>query len=85
MCENIKGVKKIKVKISNKDCEHKRYVEAEDAANRIWYVCNDCGFITRSKTEIYSRVVGYLRPVSAYNLGKKQEFSMRKTFEKDIK
>lgn len=27
--------------------------------------------------EVYSRVVGYYRPVSGYNLGKKQEFSER--------
>jgi len=31
--------------------------------------------------EVYSRVVGYLRPVSAYNIGKRQEFKERKTFK----
>ena len=30
--------------------------------------------------EVYSRVVGYLRPVSQYNLGKKAEYEMRKEF-----
>ena len=30
------------------------------------------------KTEIYSRVSGYYRPVSQYNKGKKEEFSERK-------
>jgi anaerobic ribonucleoside-triphosphate reductase len=35
----------------------------------------------RQKTEIYSRVVGYLRPVSQWNNGKKQEFKKRKTFK----
>jgi len=30
--------------------------------------------------EVYSRVVGYLRPVSQWNLGKQQEFSDRKMF-----
>lgn len=29
------------------------------------------------KCEVYSRVVGYLRPVSQWNTGKKQEFSER--------
>lgn len=29
--------------------------------------------------EVYSRVVGYLRPVMMWNKGKKEEFSMRKT------
>ncbi len=33
-----------------------------------------------SPTEIYSRVVGYLRPVGQWNNGKQTEFSMRKTY-----
>ena len=28
--------------------------------------------------EVYSRVVGYLRPVMMWNKGKKEEFSLRK-------
>jgi len=36
--------------------------------------CPKCGTIT----EIYSRVVGYLRPVSQWNKGKQEEFSIRK-------
>ena len=35
----------------------------------------------RQKAEVYSRVVGYLRPVSQWNKGKKQEFKKRKTFK----
>jgi ribonucleoside-triphosphate reductase len=31
--------------------------------------------------EIYSRVVGYMRPVSEWNLGKKEEFKERKNYE----
>ena len=31
--------------------------------------------------EVYSRVVGYLRPVQGWNKGKKEEFAMRKTFD----
>jgi len=34
----------------------------------------------RTKCEVYSRVVGYLRPVSQYNRGKQEEFKARKTF-----
>ncbi|MBW2568616.1 MAG: ribonucleoside triphosphate reductase [Deltaproteobacteria bacterium] len=33
------------------------------------------------ETEIYSRVVGYLRPVKQWNNGKRSEFAMRKTFK----
>ena len=32
------------------------------------------------RCEVYSRVVGYLRPVRNYNIGKKQEFKDRKTY-----
>ena len=38
--------------------------------------CSVCS----QETEIYSRVVGYLRPVKQWNDGKQAEFDMRKTF-----
>lgn len=34
-----------------------------------------------NKCEVYSRVVGYFRPVAAWNLGKKSEWKDRKTFD----
>jgi ribonucleoside-triphosphate reductase len=34
-----------------------------------------------SETEVYSRVVGYLRPVKQWNNGKQAEYRMRKTFK----
>ncbi len=34
----------------------------------------------RQRTEVYSRVVGYLRPVNQWNKGKRAEFKDRKTF-----
>lgn len=34
-----------------------------------------------SKCEVYSRVVGYLRPVDQWNDGKQAEFKIRRTFE----
>jgi len=40
------------------------------------YKCPECGIAT----EVYSRVVGYLRPVQQWNKGKKAEFKLRKTF-----
>jgi ribonucleoside-triphosphate reductase len=36
--------------------------------------CPHCDAIT----EVYSRVVGYLRPVHQWNIGKHAEFDMRK-------
>lgn len=35
---------------------------------------------TKIPCEVYSRIVGYLRPVQNWNDGKKQEFKDRKTF-----
>lgn len=35
----------------------------------------------RQKCEVYSRVVGYIRPVDQWNAGKQSEFSDRSTFE----
>lgn len=37
--------------------------------------------ICNLKTEVYSRVCGYHRPVSNWNHGKKSEFKDRRTFE----
>ena len=35
----------------------------------------------RTKPEIYSRIVGYLRPVQQWNIGKQAEFGNRKMFK----
>jgi len=52
-------------------------------------ICSDHGYIRgehfhcptcESETEVWSRVTGYLRPVSNYNDGKKQEYADRKKF-----
>jgi len=37
--------------------------------------------IEGTECEVYSRVVGYHRPVKNWNLGKKEEFKERKTFD----
>jgi len=34
--------------------------------------------------EVYSRIVGYLRPVQQWNLGKQQEFKERKEYKAKI-
>ena len=57
-------------------------------------ICPNHGYIAgekqkcptcKSDCEIYSRVVGYLTPVSHWNKGKKQEFLDRKTYKIKIK
>ena len=51
-------------------CQNHGYLNGEH------HYCPHCN----SKCEVYSRVVGYLRPVSQWNEGKQEEFKMRKTF-----
>ena len=41
------------------------------------YTCPKCG----AECEVYSRSVGYLRPVKQWNKGKEEEFKERKTFK----
>lgn len=36
--------------------------------------------LERQECEVYSRIVGYIRPVSQWNQGKKAEYLDRKTF-----
>lgn len=36
-----------------------------------------------ARTEVYSRVVGFFRPVQQWNKGKQEEFGDRKTFDLD--
>jgi ribonucleoside-triphosphate reductase len=52
-------------------------------------VCPNCGYAPgehpscadcQSPCEVYSRVVGYLRPVQQWNKGKQEEFRQRKTY-----
>lgn len=37
--------------------------------------------LPRIACEVYSRIVGYLRPVADWNKGKQQEFEDRKTYD----
>ena len=48
-------------------CRNHGYLEGEAPS------CPDCD----GRTEVYSRIVGYLRPVATWNDGKKQEFAER--------
>ncbi|MBF0569653.1 MAG: ribonucleoside triphosphate reductase [Candidatus Omnitrophica bacterium] len=52
-------------------------------------VCPSCGYIAgehkhcpkcQAECEVYSRIVGYLRPLNQWNKGKKAEFLQRKTY-----
>lgn len=51
-------------------CNDHGYISGEH------FTCPDCG----AETEVWSRVVGYLRPVKNYNTGKKEEYKLRKKY-----
>ncbi len=52
-------------------CPEHGYVSGEQ------YTCPKCG----KKTEVYSRITGYYRPVQNWNDGKAQEWKERKTYD----
>ncbi len=52
-------------------CNSHGYVSGEH------FNCPTCG----SSCEVYSRVVGYIRPVQQWNEGKQAEFALRKTYK----
>ena len=56
-------------------CEEHGYIKGEH------FSCPVCG----AETEVYSRVVGYLRPVNYWNNGKKEEFKDRKYLDLSLK
>lgn len=68
------GPEQIEIKngaIGKRDCEH-------------LFKCQACWEKNKSfgrECDVYSRVVGYLRPVTAWNAGKQEEYKMRKVFD----
>ncbi|MBR6530094.1 MAG: ribonucleoside triphosphate reductase, partial [Clostridia bacterium] len=52
-------------------CKSHGYIAGEE------YTCPECG----EKTEVYSRITGYYRPVQNWNDGKSQEFKERKLYD----
>ncbi len=53
-------------------CKHHGYIAGEH------YTCPECG----ERTEVYSRITGYYRPVQNWNDGKSAEFKQRKVYGK---
>lgn len=52
-------------------CPNHGYIAGEH------FTCPECG----ADCEVYSRIVGYIRPVNQWNKGKQKEFKDRKTFD----
>ena len=56
-------------------------MEKEKIQEKIVALKKEISEIHGSKCEVFSRVVGYLRPVQNWNNGKRTEFGMRKTMK----
>jgi len=70
----------------NGDCQGSLFQEEtkEEKSIKFFVKCLDC-FRKNPKLnfqdcEVYTRVVGYMRPVTSWNQGKREEYKDRKTF-----
>ncbi len=72
--------------INGQNIENGVFLAYEGSGEKINILkCNDCFAKNKALTnfrpcEVYSRVVGYIRPVQQWHIGKKQEFSEREEF-----
>ena len=75
------------IKIQDKEIKNGVFLSYDDDGQKInVFKCNDCYEKSPSlnkfqKCEVYSRVVGYIRPVQQWNNGKKQEYKERKEYK----
>ena len=54
--------------------------ERQVIENKISDIKKELQEVHGTKCEVYSRVVGYLRPVQGWNKGKKEEYTLRRTY-----
>ncbi len=78
------------IKIKEKEIENGKFLVYEQEGKKIEvFKCDACFAKNQSLThfqpcEVYSRVVGYLRPVSQWNIGKKLEYKKRKEYNPEF-
>ena len=74
------------IKVNGEEIENGVYLIYDNAGEKINIMkCNDCyaknpALTNFRKCEVYSRVVGYIRPVQQWHKGKQQEYGERKEF-----
>ncbi len=75
------------IKVVNKKIKEGFILTYDNDGEKIYIIkCKSCYDKNKSlsnfqKCEVYSRIVGYLRPVSQWNIAKKQEFKDRKEYK----
>ena len=76
-----------KAEIEAEEAKNGVFLTYDNAGTKInVFKCNDCYEKNKSLTdyqecEVYSRVVGYIRPVQQWHKGKKEEYEERKEFK----
>ncbi len=77
----------IKIEAKGEDIENGYLLAYEDNGNEVFvFKCGACfaknkGIENYKQCEVYSRIVGYLRPVQQWNAGKTQEYRERKEYK----
>jgi ribonucleoside-triphosphate reductase len=80
-----------KIEINNEEIKDGAYLTYNNAGKKISVLkCNRCyeknpALTNFQECEVYSRVVGYLRPVSQWHKGKKQEYGERQEYTMPLK
>ena len=75
-----------KIELEGKEIKNGVLLSYDNEGKKInVFKCNDCyeknpALTNFQNTEVYSRVVGYIRPVEQWHTGKKQEYKERKEF-----
>ena len=75
--------------VEDKEIKNGLLLEYKDIGENLKvFKCNDCfqknpGLVNFRKCEVYSRIVGYLRPIQQWNTGKQQEYKEREKFKPD--
>ena len=73
VCENY-SIPYLSISPTFSVCGDHGYIKGEE------FSCPSCG----KDTEVYSRIVGYYRPVSRWNKGKAKEYVDRKEFNHEV-
>jgi hypothetical protein len=80
-----------KIELEEEEIKNGVFLTYESSGEKIHvFKCTDCYDSNKSLTnfqpcEVYSRVVGYIRPVQQWHKGKRQEYDERKEFVADKK
>ena len=78
---------KKEIEIEGEEIKNGVYLSYDNGGKMInVFKCNDCyeknpALTNFQECEVYSRVVGYIRPVQQWHKGKKQEYEERKEFD----